>query len=186
MDKACRLLAFVLAAFLTVWAPERTSAFSLVGTKRCFLANTGRSFQKMPSALRTTNLRYHMKLDDTASTLKSEEARGSTHTSHLRQPSIFSRGDLLRASLLASVIAIAQPLLVAAASLVASQQYNRWWVFPLAPFANKKTVVSELVPDQVLLHPCCVSNDVTHAYPEMHLLAGMLAAAASFLPPLDA
>jgi hypothetical protein len=93
-----------------------------------------------------------MKRDDTASTFKAEGTCSEPPAKNLRYTSIFSRGDLLRASLLASIIAIAQPLIAAAASLVASQQYNRWWVFPLAPFANKKTVVSELVPDQVRRH----------------------------------
>jgi hypothetical protein len=90
-----------------------------------------------------------MKLDDKPASLKSGVTIGDTHPGNIRHLPIFSRGELLRASLLASVIALAQPLLAAAASLVASQQYNRWWVFPLAPFANKKTAVSELVPDQV-------------------------------------
>ena len=155
MFKSRRSLVFVLAVFLATWHPEITSAFSLAGTTRCFFKKNGvhGSFPLCNSGRRTTtDLLFHMKLDDTASNLKSEETRGDTSPRRLQHNSIFSRGDLLRASLLASVISMAQPLLAAAASLVARQQYNRWWVFSLAPFANRKTVVSELVPDQVLLH----------------------------------
>jgi hypothetical protein len=124
-----------------------------------------------------------MKLDKTASTVKSEGNHGDTHPDHQRLSSIFSRGDLLRASLLASIIAIAQPLVAAAASLVASQQYNRWWVFPLAPFANKKTVVSELVPDQVRLHPFpSLTKNGFHASLSGDALAGVIAAADRLQP----
>ena len=148
----CRSLIFIVATCLTVWTPERISAFSLVGMQRRVLTYTGARGSSPSCRLelrKPNNIHFRMKLDDKPASLKSGVTPGDTQPGNIRHLPMFSRGELLRASLLASVIALAQPLLAAAASLVASQQYNRWWVFPLAPFANKKTAVSELVPDQV-------------------------------------
>ena len=154
----------LMVASFVLLAPYESSAFTSIGPaiynrRGSSLNIDGHSAKACGRIARTSKtLRLDMISDklplsaqdgnpssDSFSKLQSQYNSKST----IMPTNVFTRAELLKASLLAGLIAVAQPLLVAAAALAANQDYDRWWVFPLAPFGHKKTSVAEVVPGQV-------------------------------------
>jgi hypothetical protein len=153
---------YIAIALFAAMIARESSAFTLFGRdvhiiRECSVNLNGhlaKSCARIPQSRRNCPLR--MAVDKFPATARDEPPPldDISHLQHAsmsekRPATVFSRAELLRASLLAGLISLAQPLIAAAAALAANQEYNRWWVFPLAPFSHKKTSVAEVVPGQV-------------------------------------
>jgi hypothetical protein len=157
-----RAATYIAMALFAAMITRESSAFTLVGPgvhigreRSVHLnARSAKSYAQIPPSLRNCALRmavdkFHATARDIPSSLDDKTHLQHSSMSEKRPATVFSRAELLRASLLAGLISLAQPLIAAATALAANQEYDRWWVFPLAPFSHKKTSVAEVVPGQV-------------------------------------
>ena len=182
-----------LTIAMSIATSHTVFSFSLVGTgthisTSLSSANTGKypfEYAHKGKAVPKCAVKRRTTFDLLHVSMMIKQDQEATVQCEKKQVSLFSRTELLRASMIAGLISLAQPLLVAAASLAANQYYDRWWVFPLAPFGHKKTVVTEIVPNQVFdptapfPTPTC-RESLRRAHPQQAVRAGWRAHCAFF------